>query len=107
MGANLLAYPDALVTAVSGSGGRLTCIAYGNPRPRVAWLKDNTEIQNGSYSVTIYETFIEETNVSFTQSIFEICSFLPEHEGNYSCFTENGFGNSSILFHIDVIFGNL
>lgn len=106
IGAELLVYPDRLVSVVAGSAGSLTCVAYGQPQPSITWLKDGVPIENGSYA-TIYDTYLVDANMSFAQSILEICMFLPEQDGNYSCYTENQLGNFSFPFEINVIYGEL
>ena len=97
-------YPEKLVSVVAGSAGSLTCVAYGQPQPDVIWLKDGMPLQNAS-TLTIYGTYLEDANMSFVQSILEICTFLPEQQGNYSCYTDNSHGNNSFSFQITVFYG--
>ena len=97
-------YPERAVGVVAGGAGSLTCVAYGQPRPNMTWFRDGIPIDNSTH-FTIYETFLEDTNVSFVQSILEVCLFLPELEGNYSCHTENELGSNFFTFSINVTYG--
>ena len=78
-----------------------TCVVYGDPGPSISWNRGDTELTNDS-RVTIYETVVTSNGVTFTQSFLVLCGAEQADAGEYSCFSENIFGNSTIEFVLTV-----
>ena len=79
----------------------VTCVAYGEPAPSISWNKGDTELTNDS-RVTIYETVYTNSGVTFTLSILQLCTANDTDAGQYSCVSENIFGNDSAGFLLTV-----
>lgn len=93
------------VTVDSGRGLTLACVAHGYPLVDITWYSNGDQVTNGSF--LIYESFLEESNVSFTQSILEICPIMLEDGGQYECYANNTHGNSTVMFQVIVNQGTL
>ena len=105
VGADIIIFPESLVTVEANTGSSFTCVGYGSPLPVISWFMEGVEIRNSSPNILISEIILEEVNTTFTVSILEICSFPPEYAGEYSCFVNNSHGNSSSLFYVNVTYG--
>ena len=57
---------------------------------------------DGGASVQIYEEYIFEGGVYFTQSILELCSVTIEEEGEYSCVANDTVGTMAAYFNMTV-----
>ncbi|KAG9338170.1 hypothetical protein JZ751_027038 [Albula glossodonta] len=74
---------EGIVSLAVGSLLHLTCVAEGNPRPKIQWLWGNITVQHS------------------TETLF-IPAVLQEHEGVYWCVARNQYGqrNSSITLRV-------
>ncbi len=80
-------------------------MAYGELPTYISWVRDfaHTTLDNStSTQVTVYEELVTEGELSFTQSILEICSVEEMDESNYTCVAVNSFGNDTATFELSV-----
>ena len=85
---NLTTEVDAYNTVI------FTCVASGDPAPSIIWRKGNTELTNAS-QLLINETLVISNGVTFLQSSLVLCSVEEADAGDYSCVSENIFGNDT------------
>ncbi len=71
--AELVLHPEDETSANYGSTLSVTCIGQGFPLPAIAWFRDGLPILNSSIDATIFDTALEQGNVTFSHSILEIC----------------------------------
>lgn len=83
-------------------GVTLACVAYGSPLPVVKWLINGREIINGTGNALISENILEQANISFTQSILQLCPVMPDNGGEYACYANNIYGSHTIVFQVTV-----
>ena len=93
--------PNQTTSVDAGNTIVAVCVAYGDPNPSITWNRAGTALSNDS-RVTIYEELVTENGVLFVQSIIEVCSAEVSDAGQYSCFTENNFGNDTAVFELTV-----
>ena len=95
----ILQPPDT--DAPYGSTVLLTCIAYGDPIPSIDWLNDTSLIENTN-GVMVYQDLVTDWDVTFSQSILEVCSVDLSDEANYSCVATNSVGEESVSISLTV-----
>ncbi len=89
------------MTVSEGDSIFLTCVSYGVPYSAITWRKEGAELDNSS-RISIYNSPVIEQDLTFTQSILEICSSQLSDDGMYQCVAENGASNDSVTFSISV-----
>ena len=99
--AQIVIRPNQTTNVDAGNTIVGVCVAYGDPNPSITWNRGGTALSNDS-RVTIYEELVTENGVTFVQSIIEVCSAEVSDAGQYSCFTENTFGNDTAVFELTV-----
>ena len=99
--AQIVIRPNQTTSVDAGNTIVGVCVAYGDPNPSITWNRGGTALSNDS-RVTIYEELVTENGVTFVQSIIEVCSAEVSDAGQYSCFTENSFGNDTAVFELTV-----
>ena len=99
--AQIVIRPNQTTSVDAGNTIVGVCVAYGDPNPSITWNRGGTALSNDS-RVTIYEELVTENGVTFVQSIIEVCSAEVSDAGQYSCFTENTFGNDTAVFELTV-----
>ncbi len=102
--AQIIVAPRSL-TVDAGVTVLMTCVAYGGLPAYISWIQESnqTTLDNSSNSwVTVYEELVTEGELTFTQSILEICSVEEMDESNYTCVAENSFGNDTATFELSV-----
>ena len=90
------------ITVISGNTVRVECRAYGIPQPNITWTKGGVPLSNSSDAnrIAIYEGgFTESGSV---RSYLEICSVRLSDGGEYSCVADNGAGNATSEFEINI-----
>ena len=95
--AQILIHPNQSTEVDAYNTVIVACVAYGNPSPSISWNKGDMELTNTSRA-TIYEVPIIRGEVIFIQSILELCWAEEADAGEYSCFSENSFGNDTATF---------
>ncbi len=102
--AQIVITPDTL-TVDPGNTLLITCVAYGELPTYISWVRDfaHTTLDNStSTQVTVYEELVTEGELTFTQSVLEICSVEEMDESNYTCVAVNSFGNDTATFELGV-----
>lgn len=75
-----------------GSSVRLKCMASGNPRPDIMWLKDDRPLSEHEVG--------EGRQKKWTLSLR---SLTPEHSGRYTCKVSNRAGEINATYKVEVI----
>ncbi|PIO36961.1 hypothetical protein AB205_0084580 [Aquarana catesbeiana] len=75
-----------------GSSVRLKCIASGNPRPEITWLKDNKPLSTQEIG--------ENKKKKWT---LNLKSLKPEDSGKYTCQVFNRVGQINATYKVEVI----
>ncbi|XP_068131609.1 fibroblast growth factor receptor-like 1 [Hyperolius riggenbachi] len=75
-----------------GSSVRLKCIASGNPRPEITWLKDNKPLSTQEIG--------ENKKKKWT---LNLKSLKPEDSGKYTCQVSNRVGQINATYKVEVI----
>ena len=90
----------------AGSTVYYVCVGYDElDPPSIMWKLGETVLTNGSGSlVTVYTKLVMLNNLTFTQSILELCGVQLENNGGYSC-SAIGSMNSSYSFDLKVRVG--
>lgn len=101
----ILLQPENVVPVDSGAGLTLTCVVYGFPAPDITWYSNGNQVNNGSSNALIYESLLDQANISFTLSILELCPVTLEDGGNYTCYAINTEGNHTVSFQVMVVQG--
>lgn len=80
-----------------GSSVRLKCVASGNPRPDISWLKDNKPLSPQEIG--------ENKRKKWT---LNLKSLKPEDSGKYTCRVFNRAGEINATYKVEVIrkYGN-
>ena len=99
--AQIVIRPNQTTNVDAGNTIVAVCVAYGDPNPSITWSRGGTVLSNDS-RITIYEELVTENGVIFVQSIIEVCSAEVSDAGQYSCFTENAFGNDTAVIELTV-----
>ena len=94
-------HPNQTIEVDAYNTAMVTCVAYGDPSPSISWNKGDTELTNDSH-VSIYETAFTNNGVAFTLSILQLCGVNNTDAGQYSCVSENIFGNDTAAFLLTV-----
>ncbi|KAG8453363.1 hypothetical protein GDO86_000121 [Hymenochirus boettgeri] len=74
-----------------GSSVRLKCIASGNPRPDIIWLKDNKPLTS------------QEIGDKKKKWTLNLKSLKPENSGKYTCQVFNRVGQINATYKVEVI----
>ena len=81
------------------------CVGYSESEsdpPSITWNFGETLLTNGSRTlVTIYTKPLMLNNLTFTQSILELCGVQLKDDGNYSC-SAIGSMNTTYTFELKV-----
>ena len=84
-----------------GNTVNYVCVGYGESEdPTIMWKFG--EILTNDSSVTIYQKRVVVNNLTFIQSILELCSVRVEDAGTYFCSAVNSVGNSTSNFVLNV-----
>ncbi|XP_034531668.1 fibroblast growth factor receptor-like 1 [Notolabrus celidotus] len=75
-----------------GSSVRLKCMASGNPRPNIVWLKDDRQLTEQEVG--------EGRQKKWTLSLRNL---TPEQSGRYTCRVSNRAGEINATYKVDVI----
>uniref|UniRef100_A0A915L380 Ig-like domain-containing protein n=1 Tax=Romanomermis culicivorax TaxID=13658 RepID=A0A915L380_ROMCU len=70
-----------------GQQAIFTCLPYGNPFPKIKWLKDGVELQSN-------EKFTIDSLADGMQQLI-IKSCMQKDDGYYRCVASNEYGTSS------------
>ena len=101
----LVETPSANVVVDAGSTVYYVCVGYDEDEtdpPSITWKFGETPLTNGSSSlVTIYTKPVVLNNLTFTQSILELCGIQLKDDGNYSC-SAIGSTNTTYTFELKV-----
>jgi len=71
-----------------GLQATFTCLPYGNPFPKIKWLKDGVELTSDNEKFTMVH--LEDGTQQLT-----VKNCTPNDEGYYRCVASNDFGTSS------------
>ena len=100
----IILQPDDPTVVIATDTVQLHCVAYADPPQaslNISWSRDGDAV-NETELISIHEEQIEQGNITFTQSILQICSIGLDNIGNYSCIAENVAGNDSANFELIV-----
>lgn len=104
----LVETPKANVEVDAGSTVYYVCVGYGDDDPpSITWrfgdkvLTNDSTINSALSLVAIYEKPVVLNNVTFTQSILELCSVQTQDDGIYSC-SAVSTSNASSTFKLKV-----
>lgn len=88
-------------SADEGETISLICVGYGLPNVEIYWTLDGETLTNSS-RVSIHEEDIEQGNMTFSQSVLQLCSVVLTDAGSYVCVVSNGImsTNSSVELSI-------
>nr|XP_046151020.1 fibroblast growth factor receptor-like 1 isoform X1 [Oncorhynchus gorbuscha] len=75
-----------------GSSVRLKCMASGNPRPDIVWVKDSKPLTPGEVG--------ESRKKKWTLSLKNL---TPENSGKYTCHVSNRAGEINATYKVEVI----
>ena len=75
-----------------GSSVRLKCMASGNPRPEIVWLKDDRPLTDQEVG--------EGRQKKWTLSLRNL---TPENSGRYTCRVSNRAGEINATYKVEVI----
>uniref|UniRef100_A0A4W5PWJ4 Fibroblast growth factor receptor-like 1 n=1 Tax=Hucho hucho TaxID=62062 RepID=A0A4W5PWJ4_9TELE len=75
-----------------GSSVRLKCMASGNPRPDIVWVKDSKPLTPGEVG--------EGGKKKWTLSLKNL---IPENSGKYTCHVSNRAGEINATYKVEVI----
>nr|XP_014348270.1 PREDICTED: fibroblast growth factor receptor-like 1 [Latimeria chalumnae] len=81
-----------LIARPVGSSIRLKCAASGNPRPEIAWLKDNKPLSS--------QDMADSKKKKWTLSLKNL---KPEDSGKYTCRVFNRIGEINATYKVEVI----
>ena len=85
----------------AGSTVYYVCVGYDElDPPNITWKFGDKLLTNGSL-ITVYTKPVVLNNLTFTQSILELCGVQLENNGGYSC-SAIGSMNSSYSFDLKV-----
>jgi hypothetical protein len=102
----LVETPSADVEVDAGSTVYYVCVGYDefepDHPPNITWKSGVTLLTNDSSSVAnIYTKLVVLNNLTFTQSILELCSVQVQNNGGYSC-SAIGSANTTYSFELKV-----
>ena len=88
-------------SADEGETVSLTCVGYGLPGVEIRWVLDGETLTNISNTL-IYEREVVEGNMTFFQSVLQLCSVELTDAGSYFCVVSNGImsTNSSVQLSV-------
>ena len=97
----LVETPSAGVEVDAGSTVYYVCVGYDElDPPSIMWKLGETVLTNGSGSlVTVYTKLVMLNNLTFTQSILELCGVQLENNGSYSC---SAIGSTNSTYNFDL-----
>ena len=98
----LVETPSTGVEVDAGSTVYYVCVGYDDELdpPNIIWKFRDTLLKNGPL-VNIYTKLVELNNLTFTQSILELCGVQVQNNGGYSC-SAIGSTNSTHSFDLKV-----
>lgn len=75
-----------------GSSVRLKCMAGGNPRPEIVWLKDDRPLTEQEVGEGRQKTWT-----------LTLRNLTPEQSGKYTCRVSNQAGEINATYYVEVI----
>ena len=99
----LVETPSTGVEVDAGSTVYYVCVGYDDEfdPPNIIWKFRDTLLTNDSLLVNIYTKPLTLNNLTFTQSILELCGVQVQNNGGYSC-SAIGSTNSTHSFDLKV-----
>ena len=96
-------HPEERVQVYTNYTTAVFCVGYGKPVPYIAWSRNGSEMTNNS-RVTISEKLVtDDSGTIYVKSTIEFCDSRVSDSGEYSCTADNGAGQDSFLFELQVI----
>lgn len=99
----LVETPSADVEVDVGSTVYYVCVGYDETEPpSITWKFGETILTNGSQTdslATVYTKEVVLNNLTFTQSILELCSVQVRNIGNYSC---SAIGSTNVTYSFEL-----
>lgn len=94
------------MNVIANEGLTLTCVAFGSPVPSISWFRNgNQSVDSETENALVTESLIEQSNVTFVESILQICPVEAGDEGEYGCQATNANGMQSVAFQVVVTQG--
>ena len=95
----LVETPSAGVVVDAGSTVYYVCVGYDElDPPNITWKFGDKLLTNGSL-ITVYTKPVVLNNLTFTQSILELCGVQLENNGSYSC---SAIGSTNSTYNFDL-----
>ena len=85
----------------AGTSSVLTCLAYGDPLPTIAWTRDGGDLTN-STRITIFDEVVSEGTATFVKSTLQICSANESDTGHYTCLATGETSTDAASFVLQV-----
>jgi hypothetical protein len=83
-------------SVVEGTTAQFTCQVEGNPKPKIAWLKDNKPLMAG----TRFQTYFDQPSKTAVLRINDVCK---EDQGYYTCVVDNALNSDRSTATLQVI----
>ncbi|CAF4610426.1 unnamed protein product, partial [Rotaria sp. Silwood1] len=83
-------------SVVEGTVAQFTCQVEGNPKPKIAWLKDNKPLMSG----TRFTTYFDQTTKTAVLRITDVCK---EDQGYYTCIVDNPLNSDRSTATLQVV----
>lgn len=111
VGANTSASNTSVI--IGSSGGNISCTSTGVPIPTITWT-DGLSTTPFMQSDIITENSIEIdgggatnfTEGSLVSTLLLVNPIYPDDEGMYVCTGENEYGNTSVIFTVQILGNN-
>ena len=103
----ILFHPESTVNVISNEGVTLTCVVFSSPVPDVTWFRNgNQTVDNETANAFVTESLIQQSDITFVESILEICPVEVGDAGEYGCQATNVNGMQSVVFQVVVTQGS-
>ncbi|CAF0971766.1 unnamed protein product [Rotaria sordida] len=83
-------------SVIEGTVAQFTCQVEGNPKPKVAWLKDNKPLMSG----TRFTTYFDQTTKTSVLRINDVCK---DDQGYYTCIVDNPLNSDRSTATLQVV----